>query len=155
MLSWPEISELASDRLFTIGAHTVTHQILSAASGEEAAREIEQSTMDLARLGGVAPTTFAYPNGRAGDYLPHHKALLKGLGYASACTTESGVNGVDSDLFALRREPFYGSEPLPAFALRMAGMNEILGRLRQVLPGAARRTASAPGGGRASVGGRV
>jgi peptidoglycan/xylan/chitin deacetylase (PgdA/CDA1 family) len=148
MLSWSEISRLASDRLFTIGAHTVTHQVLSAASAEEAELEIEQSTRDLARRGGVAPTTFAYPNGRAGDYLPRHKVLLQALRYASACTTESGVNAVDSDLFALRREPFYGNESLAAFALRMAGMNEVLGRLRQALPGVARPTGSAPRAGR-------
>jgi peptidoglycan/xylan/chitin deacetylase (PgdA/CDA1 family) len=158
MLSWSEIRELASDHLFTIGAHTVTHQILSATSAEGAAREIEQSTADLVRLGGVRPTTFAYPNGKAGDYLPHHKALLKAFGYASACITEPGVNGADSDLFALRREPFYGGGPLRTFVLRMAGMNEIRARLRRMLATSARRAAAVSRAHRsrqATLGGRV
>jgi len=157
MLYWSEIRDLAAYGLFTFGAHTVTHQILSATSAESAAREIERSTADLLRLGGIRPTTFAYPNGKAGDYLPHHKSLLRGFGYVSACTTEPGMNGAGSDLFALRREPFYEGKPLRAFALRMAGMNEILDRLRRMLPRLARRAtpvSRARRGGRATLGGR-
>lgn len=130
MLTWPEVGGLANEPLFTVGAHTVAHQILSAAPIEEAAREIEQSTADLQRALGTRPRTFAFPNGKAGDYLPDHASLLRSCGHTSACTTEPGVNCAGADLFALRRESLYGCEPFYIFALRMAGINEVGESLR-------------------------
>jgi len=49
---------------FEVGAHTVTHPVLTEVSGAEAARELEDCKQTLEDLLGRAVTSFAYPKGR-------------------------------------------------------------------------------------------
>lgn len=58
-----QIGELASDRLFVIGSHTVDHPFLARCSPDEASRQIRENKSWLERITGRPCDTIAYPSG--------------------------------------------------------------------------------------------
>lgn len=102
MLSWEEIQEMHQAGI-SFGAHTRSHPILSTLDDASLEREIVGSIDAIqARLGG-AVRTFAYPNGRAGDFDERSKAILKAAGIQVAVTTSFGMNSATQDVYELRR----------------------------------------------------
>lgn len=96
-----EVTDLASDGLIEIGAHTVTHPVLPALDPGERRREILESKLDCERLSGQATTGFAYPHGALDD---DSCAAVQESGFAWACSTRSAVvSGRDYDRYALPR----------------------------------------------------
>jgi peptidoglycan/xylan/chitin deacetylase (PgdA/CDA1 family) len=89
-LSWHEVRKLATDDLFTIGGHGMTHRILGFLSEEESTVEIDQS---LTRLRDeVAPATlhYSYPEGFPGSYTEREALRLADWKSATAVTTTPG-----------------------------------------------------------------
>lgn len=87
-----------------IGAHTVTHPILSLLTDEQARQEIQGSKHFLEQLLGERVGLFAYPNGKPGeDYTPATVEVVRGLDFDAAVSTQWGASGVDADLLELRR----------------------------------------------------
>ena len=103
MLTWDEVNELKASGLVSIGAHTVTHPILSNISDEDARYEISECKNIIQKQTGLIIDHFAYPNGREVDFNEQTVALLKSAGFKSACTTVSGVNRIGADPFRLKR----------------------------------------------------
>ena len=68
-LTHDELRALAEGGLITIGAHTVTHPVLSTLTAEAAANEIRQSKQDLQQILGGDVVSFAYPYGYWGGTL--------------------------------------------------------------------------------------
>jgi peptidoglycan/xylan/chitin deacetylase (PgdA/CDA1 family) len=115
-----------------IGGHTVRHPILARIPDEEARAEIEEGRAQVAAITGVAPATFAYPNGRPGqDYLPRHVDLVRQAGFSHALSTTAGCVTPRSSRYELPRlalwsrstprllanlSLMYGRETLPARA---------------------------------------
>jgi peptidoglycan/xylan/chitin deacetylase (PgdA/CDA1 family) len=95
-----EAVALKSSDLIELGAHTVTHRVLSGLPEEAQRQEIRQSKADLERLLGTPVLNFAYPYGQ---YSERTAALVREEGFVSACSTQAGVLTEDSDLFALPR----------------------------------------------------
>jgi len=88
----------------SIGAHTVTHPILSRLAPEAAQAEIARARDALEALLQARVGLFAYPNGKPGeDYLPEHVAMVRGLGFDAALTTAAGVAGAGCDFMQLPR----------------------------------------------------
>lgn len=83
-----------------IGAHTSTHPWLTRIPLAEAREEIRGSKAWLEDHFGRPIRHFCYPYG---DWNPAVRDLVQEAGYATACTTESGVNQPDGDIFRLRR----------------------------------------------------
>src|SRR5260221_2441919 len=83
-----------------IGSHTLSHPFLTRLSREAAREEISGSRRKLEDLFGRSVDHFCYPYG---DWNPAVRDLVLEAGYRTACTTEPGVNGVDSSSFALKR----------------------------------------------------
>lgn len=74
-----------------LGGHTRHHPILRITASEIARQEISSSREDLASITGVAPSVFAFPNGRFGDdYDGTHPPMIESAGYSFAFTTHSG-----------------------------------------------------------------
>lgn len=67
--TWDEIRTMARDGML-MGAHTVSHPILSRVDEDEAAREIAGSATRLAAELGAPVTWFAYPQGGPADWTP-------------------------------------------------------------------------------------
>lgn len=83
-----------------IGSHTMTHPWLTRIAPEQAREEITASRKRLEDLFGVPVRHFCYPYG---DWSPETRTLVAEAGYASACTTEFGVNDVRTDRFGIKR----------------------------------------------------
>lgn len=117
-LTWDEVREWVGQG-FGLGAHTLTHPILSRLTAEQARWEIWQSQVVTERQVGKAIDLFSYPNGRAEDFTPETTAILADEGFRAACTTIKGWNDHTTDPLQLRRIGAL-DQPLPMFALRLS-----------------------------------
>lgn len=87
-----------------IGAHTLSHPILSRLDDNEASAEIKGSKDFLERLLSQRVGLFAYPNGKPGqDYLGQHVSMVQRAGFDAAVSTAPGVSSAASDRFQLPR----------------------------------------------------
>lgn len=89
-MSWDDARRLA-EQGFELGAHTVSHPILSRLDRRRAAAEIVDSIEAIETHAGVRPVTFCYPNGRACDFNADAMDLLRDQGVLGAVTAEEGV----------------------------------------------------------------
>lgn len=103
MLDWAEVREMAVSGLVSIGAHTITHPILSRLPAEQAYQEIVEGKRRIEQNFGSKVDFFAYPNGGQADFGPREIALVKEAGYLGACTTISGRNRAGDFPYTLRR----------------------------------------------------
>jgi peptidoglycan/xylan/chitin deacetylase (PgdA/CDA1 family) len=83
-----------------IGSHTLTHPFLTKLSREDATTEIADSKHKLEDMFGVPVRHFCYPYG---DWNPEISELVMEAGYATACTTEFGINQPTEAPFTLKR----------------------------------------------------
>lgn len=97
-----EISTLGQGELVEIGAHTVTHPLLSAHAADYQLQEIEQSKAYLEQLLHRPVTSFAYPYG---NYQPTTVSLVEKAGIECACSTVEDVVWKYSNSFLLPRFP--------------------------------------------------
>ena len=87
-----------------IGAHTVTHPILTRLSPAAARDEISYSKRELEQILGEPVSLFAYPNGQPGqDYAAEHAAMARECGFGAAVSTAWGAATSRSDRFQLPR----------------------------------------------------
>ena len=118
MLSWDDVHALLGLGI-EVGAHTVTHPILSQVTGEEARTEIAGSAAAIRHGCGRSPRAFAYPNGQPDDYSERVISLVREAGFTCAVTTRFGVNTPGTPPFELRRGGPW-EHHLPTFALKLA-----------------------------------
>jgi peptidoglycan/xylan/chitin deacetylase (PgdA/CDA1 family) len=87
-----------------IGAHTLSHPVLSKLTLEEARREIADDKAKLENLLSERVGLFAYPNGKLGeDYIEEHVSLVRAIGFDAAFSTAWGAATCGSDLMQLPR----------------------------------------------------
>jgi peptidoglycan/xylan/chitin deacetylase (PgdA/CDA1 family) len=118
MLSWDEVSALRGLG-FSIGAHTVTHPILSRLTPARASEEIQGSKISIEKVLGEPVRAFAYPNGRPDDYNETVTQLVHDAGFTCALTTRRGLNDTDTPVLELRRGGPW-EHHLPTYALKLA-----------------------------------
>lgn len=128
-MSWQEARQLANDG-FTLGAHTVTHPILSRCTTDEARFEIKESKKRIEQELNRPCRYFAYPNGQPGDWTPGTVNLLKDAGFECAITTVPGQVVEEDDVFALKRNTLEGSD-WNRFVLTASGWRSILQNIRR------------------------
>jgi peptidoglycan/xylan/chitin deacetylase (PgdA/CDA1 family) len=86
-LTEEELRLLADGELVEVGAHTVTHPVLSRIPEPDQRWETAQSKSELEVLLGRPVRTFSYPYGGRNDYSETTVSAVRGAGYAVACTT--------------------------------------------------------------------
>ncbi len=118
MLNWDEVHAMLGLG-FDVGAHTVSHPILSRVSAERAWAEIDGSRAMIEAGCGRRPRTFAYPNGKPSDYSETVVRLVRRAGFTCAVTTRFGVNTTATPRYELRRGGPW-EQHLPTFALKLA-----------------------------------
>ncbi len=102
-----------------IGAHTVTHPILTSLDDASAMQEIAGSKRDLEAIIGKPVPMFAYPNGKVGkDFDARHVAMVREAGFLAAFTTAVGAMTRHHDRFQLPRSRPWDRTP-NRFALRL------------------------------------
>jgi len=102
-----------------IGAHTVSHPILTSLDDDSARAEIVSGKSELERLVGKPVRLFAYPNGKVGqDYDARHVEMVRQAGFLAAFTTAVGAITTDQDRFQLPRSRPWDRTPF-RFGLRL------------------------------------
>jgi peptidoglycan/xylan/chitin deacetylase (PgdA/CDA1 family) len=102
VMSEQELLNLSSSHLFEVGAHTVSHPLLSAQSLEEQRREISDSRSILENLTRLRVRAFSYPFGSRDAFNRATIKLVEQAGYTFACT---GLSGAVSRRLPLLRLP--------------------------------------------------
>lgn len=103
MMTSAQVREMRSAGM-QIGAHTISHPILSRTPLSVVEREIGASKQTLEALLNETVSLFAYPNGKPGqDYTPEHCRIVEELGFDAAVSTAWGVSGKSSDPYQLSR----------------------------------------------------
>ena len=100
MLSWTDVKEMAIDTNVSFGAHTCSHCKLTSVSLDDARKEIAGSKRKAENEIGKRIKIFSYP---FGGYNERIKQILKENGFDCAVTILYGENGLESDLFGLKR----------------------------------------------------
>ncbi len=86
-----------------IGAHTLTHPVLSDLAPDQQQHEIGGSKRRLEALVGRNITSFAYPYGKKMHYNGDTVKTVRGNGFSCACSNFGGLVTRTSDRFALPR----------------------------------------------------
>lgn len=137
MMTWEMVRALPKEGI-TIGAHTVSHSILTNIEEQEAVREIIESKRRIETQLGEPVRHFAYPNGTRHDWSPAISNFVRRAGFETACTTVPGNNGLYADPYELRRieiqdggclTPF-GNFSSTLFVAELAGVFSLLRHLK-------------------------
>jgi peptidoglycan/xylan/chitin deacetylase (PgdA/CDA1 family) len=102
-LSHQELIRLADGNLVEIGAHTVSHPVLSALPLNAQADEISRSKADLEDILGQRVTSFAYPFGEQSHYTQQTVAAVRQAGFKWACSNFPGIIRRGTDPWQLPR----------------------------------------------------
>jgi len=113
-----EIIRLADGGLIAVGAHTVTHPILSQLSASSQRDEILGSKVQLEEILGSPVTSFAYPYGSQSDYTKETVAIIQEGGFDCACSTIAHGVSKQADRFELPRV-YVGNWSADEFARKM------------------------------------
>ncbi|HET9308937.1 MAG TPA: polysaccharide deacetylase family protein [Candidatus Sulfotelmatobacter sp.] len=132
LLTATELRELASAGM-TIGAHTLSHPVLSQASPETAFAEISGSKSRLESVLNTMVWAFAYPFGDKESVTPQILAMPRRAGFEAAFMNEAGGFGAATSPFALARVHVTAEMRLPEFEASVSGFHE---RLRRASRGA-------------------
>jgi peptidoglycan/xylan/chitin deacetylase (PgdA/CDA1 family) len=109
-MSWPELAELASDPLVTIGAHTVSYPVLSRLSRDGARSEMELGRAVIEAAFAVKPAHLSYPYGDRSSAGNREFEIAAEVGFKTAVTTRPGVllSRYRHRMTALPRIPLHG-----------------------------------------------
>jgi peptidoglycan/xylan/chitin deacetylase (PgdA/CDA1 family) len=103
VLSRPELQALARGGLIDLGAHSVTHPVLSGLPVDEQRREIAESKAAIEQATGRPVDLFAHPYGAPGYFTDETVGLLRSLGFAAACANVPGRVERTTDPYRLPR----------------------------------------------------
>ena len=102
-----------------IGAHTISHPILTSLDDASAQLEISAGKQSLEKIIGKPVRLFAYPNGKVGkDFDTRHVAMVRAAGFEAAFTTAVGAITRAQDRFQLPRSRPWDTTPF-LFGLRL------------------------------------
>ncbi len=102
-LTHDELSALNRHPLVEIGAHTVTHPVLSLMDARQQAQEIVQSKRELEETIGEPVSSFSYPFGTRRDYSEATVQAVRDAGFDRACSNFSGMVTPTVDRYQLPR----------------------------------------------------
>jgi peptidoglycan/xylan/chitin deacetylase (PgdA/CDA1 family) len=127
LLSVAELRALAEAGM-SIGAHTLSHPVLSLCCEEEARREIQESKNEIERALGRPVWAFAYPFGTPSTMGERELGLAQKAGFACAFLNVEHWRRGPSNLFALPRIHVTVNTTLPEFAAHLSGLHARLQR---------------------------
>jgi peptidoglycan/xylan/chitin deacetylase (PgdA/CDA1 family) len=130
-LTWSQVRAMA-DAGVEFGSHTVTHPMLSTLSDRQLVAELSESKRRIEDETRRECFAFAYPNGSRRDFRPTDELALRDAGYRCAFMNEGGRNGIDEDMFALRRINIVRRFDRSMFQAALCGVLDAAGRLREM-----------------------
>ncbi len=124
-LSQSQIHEMRGNNI-SFGSHTISHRILTSLGKEEIIKEIRDSKYILESQLDQKINSFAYPVGTRVDFNDEIMKTVKASKYAYACSNVYGINGNDTDIFALKRIGIETSDNFFIFKKKLNGTLNIL-----------------------------
>ena len=125
MLSGPELRQLAAGDM-CIGAHTLSHPMLSRAPEELAWSEIFQGRRSLEQALGRVIWALAYPFGNPGSITQREQEMAERAGFKCAFLNFGGGLGAENPLFALPRVHVTSDMGLAEFEAHVSGFHRSL-----------------------------
>ncbi len=110
MLSSTQIVELASNKLITIGAHTVSHPLLGELDEIDFRTEIQASIHSIERISNKKVELFSYPFGNINSYNDKIIQVLQSCGIKRAYTVENRALYEDEYDYTIPRIYMYNVE---------------------------------------------
>jgi peptidoglycan/xylan/chitin deacetylase (PgdA/CDA1 family) len=131
-MGWDTAKLMAGDGIATIGAHTLTHQMLSALDANEVIHEVSLAKQSIEEQLGISVEHFAYPFGDIEAVSEKVISLVSTVGFKTAVTTN--VNHVykkeNNDIYLMRLPRiFVGDEIeqfIPRFQADCSGLNPFI-----------------------------
>jgi peptidoglycan/xylan/chitin deacetylase (PgdA/CDA1 family) len=127
LLNVAELKQL-DEAGMSIGAHTVSHPVLSLCSENEARREILESKLEIERALGRPVWAFAYPFGNPSTMGERELRLAQEAGFSCAFLNVEQWGDDSSNAFALARTHVTSDMTLPEFAAHLSGVHARLQR---------------------------
>jgi peptidoglycan/xylan/chitin deacetylase (PgdA/CDA1 family) len=127
LLSVAELRQLAEAGM-SIGAHTLSHPVLSLCGEEDARREIQESKIDIEQAIGRKVWAFAYPFGNPSTMGERELRLAREAGFACAFLNVEHSGTGPPNPFALARTHVTSDMTLPEFAAHLSGLHSRLQR---------------------------
>jgi len=103
VMTWNDIREINSHSLFSVGGHSMYHDILTNLPSEEMESDILSCQNLISSELEQKISHFSYPEGKTSDYNDNIIKTLKKLGVKCSPTAELGLNSKDTDPFKLKR----------------------------------------------------
>jgi peptidoglycan/xylan/chitin deacetylase (PgdA/CDA1 family) len=116
ILTWKQINEMGTNEI-DFGAHTITHQILSKISSDEAKEEIVLSKKLIEEKTKKLVKGLAFPYGFKEHYNSQIIEHIKSVGFHYSCSAEIGCISLDSSTFTFKRISMSNSLPLSLWKL--------------------------------------
>ena len=130
-LTWDEVRQIAGQGM-EIGAHTVTHAILSIESEERARQEVFQSVRRIRDELRIGEIPFSYPNGQRDDFTDTTGKLVQAAGCYAAVAGFGGSNRRLADPYQVGRFPIGGYHTAAAVELDLCGLGSVMRRMLRV-----------------------
>lgn len=127
LLNPAELKQLDSAGM-TIGAHSMSHPVLSCLPTDLARAEIAESRARLEAVLGKRVWAFAYPFGDQQSVRPEIFAMAREAGYAAAFLNYGGGLGAELPAFAMPRIHVTAAMSLSEFEAHVAGFHSFLQR---------------------------
>ncbi len=133
-MSWDQARELRAAGM-TVGSHTLTHAIVTRLTPSEMEREIGEARAACEAHLRARCDTFAYPNGRPGDFSKASNEILRRLGITCGLTTIHGLNDPGADPYTLKRIGVSDQTSVEELEAHLSGFTSLALRLRRALFG--------------------
>jgi peptidoglycan/xylan/chitin deacetylase (PgdA/CDA1 family) len=128
MLNLPELHQLAKAGM-CIGAHTLSHPLLSQSSTDTAWNEISESKHDLARVLEQEIWALAYPFGDSSSVTAREVKMAKRAGFKAAFLNAGGGLRTQTPKFALPRVHITAEMGFGEFEAHISGFHRSLQKL--------------------------
>lgn len=132
-----ELYEINDSSIITVGAHTMSHPILSNETDDNAEKEIRESVEELSKMLNRDIKYFAYPNGTAGlDYSTREQLMLQQNKIKLAFSTDIGFFNKKTNPLSIPRCGIFGlTRTSKARILGGLFLIPILRNMRNISPG--------------------
>tara|TARA_E500000178_G_C17023515_1_gene756745 strand:- start:1822 stop:2748 length:927 start_codon:yes stop_codon:yes gene_type:complete len=102
-LKWNQVKKMYKNSLFTIGSHSLNHEILSMQNKEQMKKDVSKSLQIFNKKLNTEIRHFSYPEGQKNHYNEYIIKFLKKSGILICPSAVIGQNSRQIDLFNLRR----------------------------------------------------